>query len=453
MGPDTANPDQKAIAILVVHGTQLFLLRRLAAVWRFVTRHKKLAWSDPNSTFCTALAAALAPASVTFHLSRWGGSHSFRARERGVDIVRKDLEMMIKDRPTASHYVIGHSHGGNVAMRAVSNQYAPKIAGLVCMATPFLHVRRRGDRHYYSILVTAVFLWTVVLIPSIAVFFGGQVSPHHWDHTLQGNVEYYLSLGLQWSLARPRRNLILPLLLILSVILILIRRLRTAYDAEFARAIEVSPDIKTLFLRASGDEATVFLSFMQFIAWFLDWLFDIFSVIPLTVGFLVLSIVFLLERFNETNQKRALIVIIVVLALIVFVLASPSERRDPLFLVFAIAVLIAIIGVCLLGCILTSFVLFLVFGIVGLTIYLFVAPILMTAFGPDVIWRALLFRITAETVPPGKWELTILPSSVDGSANSSKVTLLHSIYKDPRVPPLIADWIKTVAGSARNFYP
>ena len=46
--------------------------------------------------------------------------------------------------PALAHFLVAHSHGGNVALSALKNKAVRRsIDGLVCLATPFLFSRRR----------------------------------------------------------------------------------------------------------------------------------------------------------------------------------------------------------------------------------------------------------------------------------------------------------------------
>jgi len=100
-------------------------------------------WTQTGSPFCLQLEAQLrkrGATSVTFSRISWGGRNTHQERRTGSIQLRRHLLAQLIQDPSARHYVIAHSHGGNVAMRAVcgSPTLRGQLQGIVAMATPFL---------------------------------------------------------------------------------------------------------------------------------------------------------------------------------------------------------------------------------------------------------------------------------------------------------------------------
>src|SRR4051812_25853259 len=169
-------------------------------------RHAK--WTFEQSNLCQTLRTSL-DNRVLFKRFEWSGRNSLSARLAAARRLRSELSQSFTEHPTAKHYVIGHSHGGYIALRALRgpnwttlesanladrafkesldsgtrefdsgpitadniadsawwerwnrrrttwidlykradpDPIADRISGVVCLSTPFLHVRRRHSR-------------------------------------------------------------------------------------------------------------------------------------------------------------------------------------------------------------------------------------------------------------------------------------------------------------------
>lgn len=99
-------------------------------------------WTDSSSEISQSL-RRLAGGSV--HLSRfiWSGANNQLDRERAADQLAQECRELAAQNPWALILLVGHSHGGNIAMQAVHGIPCGQRAGIICMATPFIHVRAR----------------------------------------------------------------------------------------------------------------------------------------------------------------------------------------------------------------------------------------------------------------------------------------------------------------------
>ena len=57
----------------------------------------------------------------------------------------RHLAVVTNSYPLAQHFIVAHSHGGNIALYALNHpELARKIRGVICLSTPFLNVRERN---------------------------------------------------------------------------------------------------------------------------------------------------------------------------------------------------------------------------------------------------------------------------------------------------------------------
>ena len=102
-------------------------------------------WTQEGSLLVSALQAADPEACI--ERLEWSGGNSHAARldaaEKLVDHVRKFHRLY----PDAKHYVIAHSHGGNVIRYALSlADISGYLHGVICLSTPFIACRRNLGR-------------------------------------------------------------------------------------------------------------------------------------------------------------------------------------------------------------------------------------------------------------------------------------------------------------------
>jgi hypothetical protein len=75
---------------------------------------------------------------VEFYAPSWSGSNSHRGRIQAAKDLAAHIDLVAAKHPGVPHFIIGHSHGGNVALYAL--RYATKtdpVLGVCCLSTPF----------------------------------------------------------------------------------------------------------------------------------------------------------------------------------------------------------------------------------------------------------------------------------------------------------------------------
>src|SRR6185436_6680725 len=102
---------------------------------------------------------------------RWSGRNSTSARHKASLELAGHLKALEQTYPNARHYLVAHSHGGNVALyAAASAEIHSLIAGVVTLATPFIVCRERnlGPAGLFRRAFLFVFLVPVMLLSVFA---------------------------------------------------------------------------------------------------------------------------------------------------------------------------------------------------------------------------------------------------------------------------------------------
>jgi hypothetical protein len=161
--------------IILVHGTwgRGFLLKsRDEGSWEDVPSEGTKRWFEKGSEFRKNLEAELNSSSLEYSIRpfHWSGANSVLARDRAAMKLADTLKTHLQNQ-SATPIVIAHSHGGNVALRALSHLGGTNRVKVVTLATPFLRVFVR-DPPKFDFLVW-ILLWlavvVVVAIPSMAI--------------------------------------------------------------------------------------------------------------------------------------------------------------------------------------------------------------------------------------------------------------------------------------------
>jgi pimeloyl-ACP methyl ester carboxylesterase len=108
---------------------------------------------------------------VRFEPFVWSGGYTQSARLQGTARLATHLTKLITAWPNAAHFVIGHSHGGTVALYALRDRLdiRERLNGLVLLATPIVQVRpRRVDPYELDILsfIPLLLAWAAAWVGS-----------------------------------------------------------------------------------------------------------------------------------------------------------------------------------------------------------------------------------------------------------------------------------------------
>jgi hypothetical protein len=130
------------LKIHLVHGTQFYCWRKPRIPWVEIDDPKAAENADKPS-FRSGLRNQLRAKghTVEFHEIPWTGRNRHGAR---LEAARDILESVPVEDDGFHHFIIAHSHGGNACMLAFKDDHKRRmsgIAGVACLATPFLIVR------------------------------------------------------------------------------------------------------------------------------------------------------------------------------------------------------------------------------------------------------------------------------------------------------------------------
>ena len=197
----------------------------------------------------------------------WTGENTHHARVEGAKGLAAHVEEAKLKYPRADHYIIAHSHGGNVAVYACSNdKFRRSIAGIACLSTPFIR---------------AMIDW-----PAAALNPGGQLFVMScfelallWIGLTFGGVGFSWILHWQGSLVLKVLAGLVLLAFVLIVIATGINQLVDGDDDSSATEDlvsdvkldeEIVSSVNLLIIRAPGDEASSALSSIHFASWVAD---------------------------------------------------------------------------------------------------------------------------------------------------------------------------------------
>jgi pimeloyl-ACP methyl ester carboxylesterase len=107
-------------------------------------RWKRLRWYEPGSRFHDDLSKALRERGIGFssNMFLWDGSNSVLVRNDAAVALAQHLAAISRENPSDPIVLVAHSHGGNVALRAihVAGEDVAKNVKLITLATPFVQI-------------------------------------------------------------------------------------------------------------------------------------------------------------------------------------------------------------------------------------------------------------------------------------------------------------------------
>ena len=382
------------------------------------------AWLREDSLLCRSILAAFPDQVLRFVPFRWSGHNSVSARFRGAQTLAAKLGALRQEWPEARHVLIGHSHGGFVALSALREAALDeRICGVACLSTPFLMARVRPMSRLARVGLTVT--------PALLVAFGfGQVVVHsplgaivdrHED--LKG-VFGLLTLVLAafawyWT---PRA----------------VQRL-SARVFERMQLPELAPH-RLFIVRAPRDEASAALGAAQILNFAVSRIWDRASSIlddAIRRGDVWLEAVgkvrWPLHAFNV-----ALVVAAVLMAFVV-----PKTTFSAATTNIVCAVLLGIAGVSW-GLLLSEswgkIIGLLLLGVIAAPLPVLLA-LLAIPFAPELAVVSLVLDVSAEATPPGVWTVRQLRPEPDRAPDGA--TLMHSVaYQDTAAIAALIDWMQ-----------
>jgi pimeloyl-ACP methyl ester carboxylesterase len=159
------NPEKRRAVIIKIHGTNDGVPGRAGDI----------KWWEKTSDFVGQLTTLLSQRGLSPEIDEhvWGGANSAFARQKGAAALVRKLRRYTKDYDEV--HLIGHSHGGNVAVDAARRTSwgkerggrlfgaePVKITSLTTVGTPFLRAQARGSDYLYALAFVTVMFVTVL---------------------------------------------------------------------------------------------------------------------------------------------------------------------------------------------------------------------------------------------------------------------------------------------------
>lgn len=369
-------------------------------------------WTSSSS----ALTDTLIACSDGLHIYRfiWSGGNSLRAREEAANCLRQALRLLVADHPAAQHFVVAHSHGGNVVFYALRDlELQARIAGIACLSTPFLHLQRRRMNDPGALSMSLL-----TLTPLIAL--GVALFEIHAPWLLR-----LIAFGVGMAICRW---------LCRSVVA------RWSERAEDALERYELPllTIPCLIVRLTSDEAALGLSTATLLSW--------------TIGKLVVF----------ANSSMRMITLLGVFP--IYIISRVVLELRGLARILVACVLFPIFG--LLGAALMLLGLCLEYVAAGVTLpFLLTAGLFLRAYTPWLSLSTHYIEVSAEPIPRGAWQLVLLPARSDiprsggyppgrqFKLNAPDTRFAHAIYQHPQLAELLTDWIANTPVMAAQGIP
>jgi hypothetical protein len=127
-------------------------------------------WTREDSFLCQSLRRHIGQ-QVIFERFGWSGENSHMARRTAGLELRSLLVQLRAKYPSSWHYVIAHSHGGNLVIHALRDEDAPVgIDGVACLGSPFLIGKARDLKASAGLVKSAIRVAAFVL--ALGLFVG-----------------------------------------------------------------------------------------------------------------------------------------------------------------------------------------------------------------------------------------------------------------------------------------
>ena len=400
------------------------------------------AWARDGSAFRQRLTEALG-GEVSFVPFRWSGMNWPSARYRAARRLQDHFRITAERHPERPHYVVAHSHGGNVALyafRGAAGAESPDVlpAGVVCLSTPFIAVQPRPVTLVRFVATYAVVL--VTLFAVVATLMGRLLVP--W---IAGLATHDAVLGaLMWN--EVWLEFVLCAVLSWHATNGLVRLARARQKLIAVRRVPVPLRI----YRSIGDEATAVLATSALLTWIgtLAWraastltivVTGLFAAVVLGLVAVPVALLLSLERLfggrrlrhritAAVHSRRAWAIVVTIGTMLAFAVwgyllaGTPLGSADRSY-----AAAVAVLVLAVLAC--------------------------STLSGLGYGLTAPFLEISAESTPMGSWEVHLFAArALDGDdpvfrrtagVSAKAASLSHSsAYGDAGVIGDIAAWIR-----------
>ena len=236
-----------------------------------------------------------------------------------------------------------------------------------------------------------------------------------------------------------------PILLVVAVAAgFLTSRLLSRLEASVVESLRfpaVDPS-KILILRAAGDEAAAALGALHILSWVSGRLW-------LSTSRMLGRTVDTVDRWRATLTSRrlstALVVGLLVLVFLVGV-ARWSSTEGTIWQPVVVSVgasLLLIVAILARGGLAAEFLGRFIFAAIAAPFLVLIA-ILGVGVGPELLAAGLLFQVTAEAAPPGRWVVWQVAATADEAEEPSSSALMHgATYQNAKALAIMGTWLAT----------
>lgn len=359
----------------------------------------RAAWADPAALLGTAIAACRGdgPAPV-FQRIEWSGDNTVEARLEATAALEARLSRIFSRDPGRRVILIGHSHGGNVALKAAERFAGNAGLRVVTLATPFLIAQVRADAARLLAMLRAV----VYLSLAVPCAIAATALPFPWLLLPAAAAALGSALAVRALVSGSNaRNESTDALL------------RSVPDLQSLEALIP----KTLIVTRSGDEADGLLKVTSFLN---AWVARALRESELMTEF---------ARLRADANRAAQVRLRAAEPGSAVPRAWPTARES----LGALDYLRRIqrLGPEMIGI------------LAGVTLLL----LLRVAIGTRSGLLATTVVVTSSETPPGAWHHVQTLASVDPA---STIVSHSQIYDDPEVCALVARWVAPVLGSDKD---
>jgi hypothetical protein len=229
--------------------------------WFWLGLPRTLKWFDKGSDFRNQLDDFISRAGLhaNIHTHSWSGANSIFQRAKAAASLARLLRNRRRDNPNTIQFVIGHSHGGTVAMLLTRFLPAHLMPHLVTMATPFMEIAPKDASalELFAVLAAIIFLDTIIHWKSFELFTGPYTSEFITPYPL---VETILTVFVALTL-------FLALGYVLLVVLVgpLFKKTRKTLASKLHKAtlggLTMKKGYRIFVIRGIDDEASLTLAF------------------------------------------------------------------------------------------------------------------------------------------------------------------------------------------------
>lgn len=386
------------------------------------TFSRNAAWTKDDSFLIQKLKSGL-PGNIVISRFPWSGHNRFNARISAAADLRAHLEKLISTHPNAEHYVIGHSHGGNVALWAIANTNLCGVVKVICLSTPFLH----ATQHQHSGLLNFIFR---------PLHFSLIVTPF-----------FYSSLWKEHE-SIANAGILILFFLTLSLLSLLDNKFRSSCNHIISAMSYPNYEHDTFFLlRCTNDEAGIFLAAFDLGNWTTDiissfirsingftnlllpdislymssqWLTFRRFLFAIFIRFLeYVPIFYLLKYLNNTGSTFSLMFLTPLLTY--GVISSMYQFTKSTFSSSPIVIVIDTVS-----------------SIIILLVKTIAAILLTIPYGANAFLYGWFMRISVESTPPGVWTIEQIPYIHNQPESLFRV---HASYDNHQVIEKLIQWM------------